>query len=540
MDSKQEKQYIFNMKLARIMGLYQILTPNSTKIFNYNIYHVVIVFFGSFMFIISMLFPIGLLYLRNDIIAFMYYMGCINNFLLSSYKMGNILYYSKDIWKCIDVTSFYFVSYKHYDRNLFENCQKRSIRITYIYIVIALFAFFCWIFSPCVMNKSIITIRNIDGSYSNYRMNIFNIYLLASHETYNMNFYIFYIIEIIVSVCYVYFTIVFDVLMLLICFAISYQLETISNSIKLLGYEIATQDNIRTSKSIQLEKKCDKIYNDLITIMADHQNVIKKLNDFYNMFRLVTLTQIFIASSSHVFIWFIAAMSLDGGDNADSILSFKLFIVLPLINFQLFMTCSLFGTINEKKDSIIFALYSSNWTDMDLKSKKIVLLSLTINNANQLKMKFTSTKIVNLEMFSHTMRFCYSIFSMLINYNNKNFKKGLFPLVLKYYSGKLNGGNTFGRIYPKQSILGRGIQILPKIEYLITNVLKELGETNGSSETSKNKVSILAALDAFHVLCKHPFGYHKVSESKWRSLLQSTIAKLIDISKTGLRASGLL
>jgi len=60
-----------------------------------------------------------------------------------------------------------------------------------------------------------------------------------------------------------------------------------------------------------------------------------------------------------------------------------------------------------------------------------------------------------------------------------------------------------------------------------------LGETNSSNETSKNKVSILAALDAFHVLCKHPFGYHKVSESKWRSLLQSTIAKLIDISKTG-------
>ncbi|CAH1726558.1 unnamed protein product [Aphis gossypii] len=78
-----------------------------------------------------------------------------------------------------------------------------------------------------------------------------------------------------------------------------------------------------------------------------------------------------------------------------------------------------------------------------------------------------------------------------------------------------------------------GVQILPTIAYLTTNVLKELGETNSSNEAPKNKVSILAALDAFHVLCKHPFGYHKISESKWRSLLQSTIAKLIDISKTG-------
>ncbi|XP_022160392.1 uncharacterized protein LOC111026600 [Myzus persicae] len=396
MDSKQEKQYIFNMKLARIICLYQILIPNSTSIFGYNIYHIVIVIFGSFMFAISMLFPIGLLYLRNDIIAIMYYMGCISNFLLSSFKMGNILYHAKDIWKCIDVTSFNYISYKHYDRNVFKNWQTRSIRITYIYIVIALSAFFCWIFSPSVMNKSIITIRNIDGSYSKYRMNIFNIYLIASHETYNKYFYIFYAIEIIISICYVYFTIVFDVLMLLLCFAISYQLETISNTIRSLGHEICTRDNFRT-----LHEKHGIIYNDLITIMTDHQNVLKKLNDFYNIFRSITLTQIFIASSSHVFIWFIAAMSIDEGDNADSILSFKLFIVLPLINFQLFMTCSLFGTIHEKKDSIIFALYSSNWTDMDLKSKKMILFNLTLNNANQLKMKYTNTKIVNLEMFSH-------------------------------------------------------------------------------------------------------------------------------------------
>lgn len=78
-----------------------------------------------------------------------------------------------------------------------------------------------------------------------------------------------------------------------------------------------------------------------------------------------------------------------------------------------------------------------------------------------------------------------------------------------------------------------GVQILPTISYLTTNILKELGEMNSCNETSKQKVSILAALESFQVLCKHPYGYHKISENKWRSLLQSTIAKLIDISKTG-------
>lgn len=78
-----------------------------------------------------------------------------------------------------------------------------------------------------------------------------------------------------------------------------------------------------------------------------------------------------------------------------------------------------------------------------------------------------------------------------------------------------------------------GVQILPTIAYLTTNILKELGELNSFDETPKQKVSILSALDSFKIFCKHPYGYNKVSENKWRSLLQSTIAKLIDISKTG-------
>lgn len=46
---------------------------------------------------------------------------------------------------------------------------------------------------------------------------------------------------------------------------------------------------------------------------------------------------------------------------------------------------------------------------MNLKIKKIILFNLTLNNANQLKMKFTNTKIVNLEMFSHVSIIKYVI-----------------------------------------------------------------------------------------------------------------------------------
>lgn len=53
-----------------------------------------------------------------------------------------------------------------------------------------------------------------------------------------------------------------------------------------------------------------------------------------------------------------------------------------------------------QKDAIIFALYSSNWMDMNMESRKLIVCAMNLNNANQLKLKFTDTKIVNLEMFS--------------------------------------------------------------------------------------------------------------------------------------------
>ncbi|XP_025205506.1 uncharacterized protein LOC112601867 [Melanaphis sacchari] len=67
------------------------------------------------------------------------------------------------------------------------------------------------------------------------------------------------------------------------------------------------------------------------------------------------------------------------------------------------MVCYLFGSLYDQKDSIIFSLYSSNWTEMDMKCKKLILLTMRLNNANFKKLKFTTTKIINLEFFFKTM-----------------------------------------------------------------------------------------------------------------------------------------
>ncbi|XP_022169091.1 uncharacterized protein LOC111032915, partial [Myzus persicae] len=85
-----------------------------------------------------------------------------------------------------------------------------------------------------------------------------------------------------------------------------------------------------------------------------------------------------------------------------------------------FMICSLFGSIQKQKDSMAFALYSSNWTEMDMKCKKLILLTMKLNNTNHKKWKFTRTKIVDLKMFFITVGDCCTVISVLVNYIQQN------------------------------------------------------------------------------------------------------------------------
>ena len=58
-----------------------------------------------------------------------------------------------------------------------------------------------------------------------------------------------------------------------------------------------------------------------------------------------------------------------------------------------------------------FALYSSDWTEMSINYKKMILFFNLINSADKFKLKISLKKIVNLEMFASVR-----IFICLINY----------------------------------------------------------------------------------------------------------------------------
>lgn len=236
MDPEKANNYIFNHNLAYAIGLNQILSPRTVKTCGYNVYHIIIVLFGLFLTTMSIVCCTGLYYFRNDIIVFIFYLGSVNNYVFSCYKIMTVMYYSKDIWSIIDGSSFDFMVYKNYNKDVFKKWMERSVWVTYLYILMTFLALIVWGLCPYLLNNMIITMKNTDGSVQKYRMNIFNLYLLISSDTYNDNFYLYYFLEVIVLICFLYFTMIFDIVMVSICLTLSCQLESISKAIASLGH----------------------------------------------------------------------------------------------------------------------------------------------------------------------------------------------------------------------------------------------------------------------------------------------------------------
>lgn len=246
MDRTNEKHlHIFNWKLAKLLGLYHILKPNSFKIYGYNIYR-------TFLFILLVLTtPIittsvsfGTYYLINDVIAFSTNIFCMAFFLISGFKAITVLYFSNEIWNCSETSCLNFLSYRNYNKKIIRQWQNRTFRDTFILFLIYKIPLFFWLFSSNFFSNYYITIRNLDDTYSKFRLNLFNLYPIVSDETYNKNFTIIYYIEIVLATSFVFFSLSFDIIIVMISYALCCHLETINDALKVLGYQPSLDNDI--------------------------------------------------------------------------------------------------------------------------------------------------------------------------------------------------------------------------------------------------------------------------------------------------------
>jgi len=246
---------IFNLFLAKMFGFYQILdTETVTFLGRHNVYYKFFVFLIVYECLISAMVCLnGLYYCINNIIEAMFYFGFAGNALYANYKMYHILHHSKVIWDCLSITKFDFTSHGVQGIDTLEKWRNLSIKYTNIYAICFLIIIILYVTSPLVTSDTITTMKNHDGSFSHYRLNLLSLCLFVSEETYNTYFYVFHIIESFGVAIAISFLLIFDTTVNTLAFAISGQLQMISTAFESVGHKSLLSSN---SKYLQYWYAC--------------------------------------------------------------------------------------------------------------------------------------------------------------------------------------------------------------------------------------------------------------------------------------------
>lgn len=246
MDPARDEDYVFDLKLARSLGFVEIVHPDTTKIFGRGVYRTVSVALLCFMGITSLLMPLGLYRTSNDPYTFIYYFACEFNQLFNTCKGLYMVYRSADIWECMNVASFGLASYRRYDRNVFDRWRKYSARLSNAYFAALALPCLFWFSTPFLFRDAALTVKNLNGSYSEYRYNTINKFLMLSDDACNEHFYLFYLTETIICAVYYYFILLMDIVVVFLCVAISCKLDLVCHAIESLWSETRSTNNLCT------------------------------------------------------------------------------------------------------------------------------------------------------------------------------------------------------------------------------------------------------------------------------------------------------
>jgi len=248
MDLSNSNNHIFDWKLAKIVGLRQMLNPNSMKIRGYNVYQLFIAF-GLILpkFVVTLMIPIGLYHWMEDKLAVTLCCAYISNYLFTCGKSVYIMYNSNKLWELYEVSNSNFMSYRCYNVDIFRNWRLRCKRLSSVLIMISVIVLFFWAACPHVLKYSVVRIKNVDGSWNVYRLNIYNLYFMVSDATYNEHFNIFYCVELVVKLTAVFTFTLFHFIIVTMSCSINCQLEMISYAVQSLGHNNSYSRDINKS-----------------------------------------------------------------------------------------------------------------------------------------------------------------------------------------------------------------------------------------------------------------------------------------------------
>jgi len=238
MDVRDDQNHVFNVTLAKLIGLYQTLDPETTKLRGKNVYRVVMAFIALYIGATAVILTVsGVYYWTNNMPLSVdcYWKGIVS--FSMCYSMWVIVHNSNDIWNCLSITCYGLTSHSLRDRRILDRWRERSVLITTTLTVVYLMSAVVFIISSLVLSNDTLPVKNQDGSVSNYRINVFNLYVFLSEDTYNAHYNLFYVVEALCVVSLLLSFFLFDVLLVTLCLAVSCQMQMICTAFESVGHK---------------------------------------------------------------------------------------------------------------------------------------------------------------------------------------------------------------------------------------------------------------------------------------------------------------
>lgn len=238
MDIRDDQNHVFNKTVAKRLGLYQMLDPETTKYRGKNVYRILMTLIMLYVSAFGVILILSGVYYwtQNILLSIDYLWKAISPFIMS-HGMWVILHHSNDIWNCLSITWYGFTTHSLRDRHILDRYRERSVLLTATLTVLYISSMTIFLFSSLALSNDIIQVKNHDGSISNYRNSISNFYIFASEDTYNAYYNLFYIVEASCLMSLVIIFVVFDFILVTFIFAISCQMEMVCTAFELLGHK---------------------------------------------------------------------------------------------------------------------------------------------------------------------------------------------------------------------------------------------------------------------------------------------------------------
>ncbi|KAE9535088.1 hypothetical protein AGLY_008380 [Aphis glycines] len=385
-----------NLKLFKLIHFFQLFDPSIQKMCNINIYHLgchvmncvtgCIVMYGLLGCFIEM-------EDRLNIVNQIQLMFCVLIYYSSLFKIITFLYKANNIWDLLRVSHVNFLTSSQCKTHIgiLHKYRNKSIKITNMISTIGVVTTLEWIMFPLLLQL----LQEEDTNQSNQRFeNIFNFRFPVTINYYNNNYAIFYFMESFITMYMLYIYVAVDVFFISACYIMIAHYEMIKRAYENINTELISGNNNKN------KNYCNDCIDDLVSIMMDQQKHFAKLKLFYSTYKFIILSTVIINSGSIIILTYASVVIFMSSESISILSVIKLASSFGYMFIVLFFLCYLIDRINNKIESVHFGMYSCNWTAMNLRSKKMLLLSMQLNNANKLMIKITPNKIINLQFYN--------------------------------------------------------------------------------------------------------------------------------------------